>query len=263
MKISLVMVCKDSQDTIAASINSFLKQDWADVELVVIDGESSDQTCDIVRSFDCHRIRLFSGPDDGIFDAINKGVLKCEGDVIGILHSNDQLATHDVLSTVAAAFEDPELDAVYADVGYFNAKRPERITRIFRSSRFRADRMAWGRMLTHTTLYLRRDVFSRFGLYKTNYRFAGDFEFVARLFHGGDVRARYIPQILTYMQSGGASTAGILCKFPLNREVMRACRENDINTNYFKLLSKYPLKLLETLPRPGQTERRLYWLSRT
>lgn len=246
------MVCFNSEASIAASIQSFLDQDWPDTELVVMDGASRDRTCEIVRSFDSDRIRLTSEPDEGIYDAINKGIQRATGEVIGLLHSNDQLAAPDILTRIGRAFQDPALDAVYADVAFFHADQPGKIVRRYRSSRFRPDRLAWGWMPAHTSLYLRRRVFERFGYYKTDYHIGGDFEFVARIFHETDLAARYFPEIWVHMEHGGASTAGLKAKITLNREVLRACKSNGISTNYAKILSKYPMKVLELFSGTGR-----------
>ncbi|MEC5292968.1 MULTISPECIES: glycosyltransferase family 2 protein [unclassified Aurantimonas] len=251
MKITTVMVCFNSEATIAKSIDSFLAQDHADRELLVIDGASRDRTCDIVRAYGSPLIRLVSESDKGIYDALNKGIAAASGEVIGVLHSNDLFAGPGVLSQIAQAFAQPELDAVYADVVFFKADAPERTARHFRSDRFSPGTLGWGIMPAHTTLFLRRRVFDRFGQYKTDYKIAGDYEFIARVFHKTGVVSRYIPAIWVRMLAGGASTAGLRSKLLLNREVVRACRENGISTNYFKILSKYPAKLLENLQTGG------------
>lgn len=245
MKISIIMVCFNSEATIARSIDSFLAQDYPNRELVVIDGASHDRTCDIVRSYGSPLIRLQSAADKGIYDALNKGIAAACGEVIGILHSNDLFSSPSVLSQIGRSFVAPELDAAYADVVFFKADAPDRITRHFRSDRFGPGTLGWGIMPAHTTLFLRRRVFDRFGIYKTDFKIAGDYEFIARIFHNTGLVSLYVPAIWVHMLAGGASTAGLRSKFLLNREVLRACRENGISTNYFKILSKYPAKVLE------------------
>lgn len=247
MKISAVMACYNSEATIGPSIASFLAQDHADRELVVVDGASKDATCAIVRGRSSPLIRLTSEPDRGIYDAINKGIARAEGEVIGILHSNDRFADPGVLSRVAAAFAAGDLDAAYADVTFFAQDAPDRVIRRYDSSHFRPDRLAAGAMPAHTALFLHRRVFEAHGVYRTDYRIAGDFEFVARIFKDGRLRARYFPEVWVNMQSGGASTAGFRSKVEGTREVRRACLENGIATSYPRILSKYPRKILELI----------------
>lgn len=247
MKISVITVCYNAEATIARTIDSFLEQDYPDREMIVIDGASKDGTCDVVRGYNSPLIRLYSEPDKGIYDALNKGIAKAEGEVIGLLHANDFFAFPRVLSRIAEAFAAPEREAVFADIVFFAPGRPEKITRRYRSDRFSADRLRFGWMPAHPTLFLRRGVFDRFGLYRTDYRIAGDFEFVARIFKDKTLNYLGYKEIWTKMESGGASTAGLRSKITLNKEVLRACRDLGIETNLLMLLSKYPYKILETV----------------
>lgn len=248
MKISLIMASWNSEETIATSIRSFLEQDHVDRELIIIDGASKDRTCSIVSSFNSPLIRLWSEPDKGIYDALNKGIRCARGDIIGILHSNDHLANDHVLSEVAHHFTNMELDAVYADVVFFSKNQPTRTIRHYRSSGFHPRKLSIGIMPAHPTLYMRRRVFETYGEYCTDYRIAGDFEYVARIFKDGTLRYKYVDAVWTRMLAGGASTSGLKSKISLNKEIIRACKDHGISTNWFKILSKYPRKLLELLP---------------
>ena len=128
---------------------------------------------------------------------------------------------------------------------FFHASNPQQTIRRYSSSRFRPERIAWGWMPAHPALFLKRSVYERFGVFRTDYRIAGDFELVARIFHGGTLKYRHVPEVLVRMRTGGVSTGGWRNTILLNQEVLRACRENGIDTNLFKILSKYPRKLLE------------------
>jgi hypothetical protein len=134
-------------------------------------------------------------------------------------------------------------------VGFFHEANPQRMVRRYRSNHFTPGRLAWGWMPAHPALFLSRAVVQRVGRFKTDYRIAGDYEFIVRAFHGHEVRYRHLPEVLVNMQTGGASTGGFGAKLRLNREVLRACRENGLQTNIVKILSKYPAKILEFLHR--------------
>ena len=190
---------------------------------------------------------IISEPDAGIYDAINKGIKRSTGEIVGLLHSDDYFANDRVLSHVGQAFEDPELDIVFADASFFDASNPEKPVRRYDSSRFHPDNICDGWMPAHTTMYVRREVFETFGHYRTNYAIAADFEFVARVFSSGKIKWRYVPEVWMMMQTGGLSTSGLKSKITLNREVLRACRENGINTSYLRLIHKYRTKILEYL----------------
>jgi glycosyltransferase involved in cell wall biosynthesis len=249
MKISVVTAVYNREATIGRAMESFDRQTWEDKQQVVVDGASKDDTLKILNGYRKEHSIIVSERDNGIYDAINKGIALATGEVIGLLHSDDFFAHDDVLSEIAEAFEDPELDIVYADAAFFSAEKPTHITRRYNSSRFDALRIKNGWMPAHTTMYVRRRIFEEYGVYRTDFEIAADFEFIARTFGSGQIRSRYIPEIWMMMQTGGASTGGIKSKVLLNREVLRACRINSIQTNYARLLSKYPEKLLELIRR--------------
>ena len=230
-------------------MTSFEKQSWANKQQVVVDGASKDGTLEIVHRYGNDDAIIVSEQDKGIYNAVNKGVRLAAGDVIGLLHSDDFFAHNDVLSQIAEAFEDPDLDIVYADAAFFSPGKSDHITRRYNSSRFSASRIRNGWMPAHTTMYARRSVFEEYGNYREDFKIAADFEFIARTFGSGQIKSRYVPEIWMMMQTGGASTGGIKSKILLNKEVLRACRINGIPTSYARLLSKYPEKILELISR--------------
>lgn len=247
MKISVITVCYNSARTLERALQSVAEQDWPTVEHIVIDGASTDRTKEILERFQSRLAYLVSEPDKGIYDAMNKGLAHATGDIICFLNADDQYASTDVLSMVASQMRDHNLDALMGDVGFFHEGNPSRMVRRYRSNRFHPRRLAWGWMPAHPALFLRKEVVQRVGQFKTDYRIAGDFEFIVRAFHGHALRYRHFPEVLVRMQTGGVSTGGWRAKIRLNQEVMRACRENGLHTNLLKILSKYPAKLLELL----------------
>lgn len=245
MKISIITAVYNRADTIERAICSVKSQDYPEVEHIVIDGGSTDGTLERLRASMENNAILVSEPDRGMYDAINKGLNLATGDVVGLLHSDDFFPGNDVLSKIAECFRDESMNAIYGDAAFFAPQAPGKIVRRYSSARFTPSRLGWGWMPAHTTLFLRHDVYRKFGGYKLDYRIAADFDFVCRIFREGKLRTHYIPKVLVHMQTGGLSTCGWRSTFTLNREVMRACRENRIRTNWFKLLSKFPLKALE------------------
>lgn len=247
MKISVITVCHNSARTLERSLQSVADQDWSAVEHIVIDGASTDGTREILERFRSRLAYLVSEPDKGIYDAMNKGLAHATGDIICFLNADDQYAFAKVLSMVASQMREHNLDALMGDVGFFHEQNPKRMVRRYRSDHFTPARLAWGWMPAHPALFLSKEVVQRVGRFKTDYLIAGDFEFVVRAFHGQPLRYRHLPEILVHMQTGGASTSGYRAKIRLNQEVLRACRENGLQTNMLKILSKYPAKFLEML----------------
>lgn len=249
LKITVITVCFNSSTTLERALNSVITQDWPNVEYIVIDGASTDGSVEILNCFKPKLAHLVSEPDGGIYDAMNKGLNYASGDIICFLNADDQYASNNVLSKVAAQMLEYSLDAVLGDVAFFRQGNPEQIVRRYRSDRFRPERLAWGWMPAHPALFFTRAVVQRVGCFKTDYLIAGDYEFIVRAFYGHEVRYRHVPEVLVNMQTGGVSTSGFGAKLRLNREVLRACRENGIRTNIIKILSKYPAKILELLRR--------------
>lgn len=245
MKVSVITVCYNSAETIVDTLISVAGQAAVEVEHILVDGGSTDGTLAIIERYGEHVARLISEPDNGIYDAMNKGLRVATGDVIGFLNADDVYADENVLATVAGVMAGEQLDALYGDVAFFRSGNPALTVRRYSSARFGPERIAWGWMPAHPALFLKRSVYERFGVFRTDYRIAGDFELVARIFHGGTLKYRHVPNVLVRMRTGGVSTGGWRNTILLNQEVLRACRENGIDTNLFKILSKYPRKLLE------------------
>lgn len=249
IKISVITVAFNAAHTIADALESVAAQTHLDIEHIIVDGASTDDTLDVIKRHGKRVARLVSEPDYGIYDAMNKGLRSATGEIIGFLNADDVYADTGVLERVSATIAKDDLDALFGDAEFVSPARPDRPLRSYRSQRFRPDRIAWGWMPAHPTLFLRRHVYQRFGMFRTDYRIAGDFELVARMFHGGTLSYHYLPQVLVRMRTGGVSTGGWRNTILLNQEVLRACRENGIKTSVPKILSKYPAKLLEFLRR--------------
>lgn len=248
-KISVITVSYNSVATIGDALQSVIEQSWPYIEHIVIDGASSDGTMSVINQFRDRLAHVVSEPDRSIYDAMNKGLARASGDIVCFLNSDDKYAHQDVLAQVASIMQREQLDALMGDVVFFKPEKPEKVVRRYRCHHFHPAALGRGWMPAHPALFVLRTVFQRVGGFRDNYRIAGDFEFVARAFGKNDLRYQYFPEVLVKMRTGGISTAGWRSKLLLNIEVLRACRENGIRTNMFKILSKYPAKLLELVRR--------------
>jgi len=249
MKATVITVAFNAASTIADTLNSVAAQTYPQVEHIVVDGASTDATLDVVERHGKHVARLISEPDQGIYDAMNKGLELATGEIIGFLNADDAYADEGVLRRVSAIMVRDDLDALFGDTEFVNSASPARPVRRYRSERFSPERIAWGWMPAHPSLFLRRRVYAQFGNFKSDYRIAGDFELVARIFHGRTLRYRHVPEVWVRMRTGGISTGGWRNTWLLNQEVLRACRENGISTSLPRILLKYPVKLLEFFHR--------------
>lgn len=247
MKISVITVAYNSANTIADTMDSVAMQTYADVEHLVVDGASKDDTVKIAQARGTPRTLIRSEPDKGIYDAMNKGLARATGDIVCFLNADDAYADPEVLTRVAYEMQQHRLDALFGDVIFFKPDAPQRTVRRYRSDRFHPNRLAYGWMPAHPALFMKRSIYEQLGGFRTHFRIAGDFDFIARAFGPGRLRYRHLPDIMVRMQAGGVSNAGLRSKWLLNREVLQSCRENGIQTNLFKILSKYPAKLMELL----------------
>lgn len=228
MKISIVTAVFNRETTIAEALASVAAQTHADYEHLVIDGASRDATLQVAKSCGHDRLRICSEPDEGIYDALNKGMRLTTGEVIGLVHSDDVLAHPHVLTRVAAAFADPAVDAAYGDLDYVTAEDTSRIVRRWRSGHYRPGRLRWGWMPPHPALFIRRRIFETLGGYDTTYRIAADYDAILRWFGRGGIRAVYIPEVFVKMRMGGESNRSLERILRKSREDYRALRSNRI-----------------------------------
>jgi glycosyltransferase involved in cell wall biosynthesis len=249
MKVSVITAVRNAARDIPATLASVAAQDWADIEHIVVDGDSTDGTADIVRREGKRVARLLSEPDTGVYDAFNKGLRLATGDIIGYLNAGDTYVAPDVLRRVATLFQSGELDAAFADVVIVDPSDTARTLRHYRSDSFVPARLASGFMPAHPTLFISRAAYARCGEYDTSYRIAGDFELCIRLFVEQRARYAYLPDVLVRMPRGGLSNSGWRAKWTITREMRRACRAHGLRTSYARLSARFPAKMLEMLRR--------------
>ena len=245
MKVSVITVTRNSAGSLPDALRSVAQQSHSEIEHIVIDGASTDNTSEVMSLYGDHVTRFVSEPDLGIYDAMNKGLRSVTGDVVGFINADDRYADPQVLARIVEIMEAENLDIIFGDVAFFRGDDARSIIRRYRSDRFQPSLLSWGWMPAHPAFFMRREIYERIGAFKTDYKIAGDFEMMIRIFQNQNLKFKHISQILVLMRTGGVSNAGWKNMCTLNIEVLRACRENNIATNIFKILSKYPLKLLE------------------
>lgn len=231
MRISVITATYNSGRTIGDTLESVLRQTYSDVELIVVDGASRDDTMDVVRRYEPRfggRLHWTSEPDRGIYDAMNKGIARATGDVIGILNSDDFYTSDTVLERVAEAMAGGDVDAVYGDIHYVRDGDLRRCVRYYSSRPFRRWMMRLGFMPAHPSFYCRREVYERCGTFDTTYRVAADFENLLRLIYVNHIKTRYLPVDFVTMRTGGASTSGLSSHRQIMRDHLRALRSNGV-----------------------------------
>ena len=242
MKISIITVCFNSAETIEDTISSVIGQSHKDIEYIIIDGGSTDETLSIIEKYKANISYFVSEPDKGLYDAMNKGISAATGDAVGILNSDDVFFNDHVIEKINR--ELTAVDAVYGDIAFYKNENLDQVVRHYSSAYFTKNKLSSGIMPAHPSLYVKRNRLLEAGLYDTHYKIASDFDMIVRLFGRDDFNSYYIPEVLVKMRTGGVSTSGLSSNFLLNKEIFLSCSRNGIKTNWIKILSKYPRKLL-------------------
>ncbi|MEQ9188115.1 MAG: glycosyltransferase family 2 protein [Cryomorphaceae bacterium] len=226
MKISLITSAYNSASTIRDTLASVRMQKNVNLEYIVVDGGSSDETMEIVAEFDDIVSCSISEPDNGIYDALNKGLFLATGDAVGFLHSDDMFAHDLVLKTVVDAFTASGADAVYGNLDYVHREDPGRVHRKWRSKPFQVSLFVRGWMPAHPTFYLKREHYEAYGGYDTSFRQSADYELMLRMLLTHELKAEYIPNVMIKMRTGGASNASFSNRWKANQEDARAWKKN-------------------------------------
>jgi glycosyltransferase involved in cell wall biosynthesis len=237
IKISIITAVYNRAEFISDAVCSLQNQTWPNTEHVVIDGASTDETLNVLHKCLDKDAVLISESDDGMYHAINKGIALCSGDIVGLLHSDDFYADEFVLELVAKAFTNPEVQAVYGDLDYVAQKNTLNIIRCWRSGDYNPEKLKCGWMPPHPTLFLRRSVFERWGVFDTNFKISADYDAVLRYFSKGKIRPLYIPRVLIKMRLGGKSNQSLSKIWLKTREDYIALRRNEVG-GLWTLLNK-------------------------
>jgi glycosyltransferase len=229
MKISVITASYNSEATIGFTIESFLEQKHLAKEMLVIDGASSDGTLKVIESFRSDAIRVFSAPDKGVYDAMNKGFQLFEGDAVGFLNSDDTFHDCDVLGSIAAAMENS--DIVYGDLNMVADHRSKRLVRSWRGGQFRRHAFQLGWVPPHPTFYIRKEVPEKVGEYDLSYVTTADYDYMLRALALNDFRVTYLPSVFVDFQVGGISTRGWRVSLKGNLDCLRS-RQAHLNAPF-------------------------------
>lgn len=243
MKISLVTVVYNAQNTIAQCIQSVISQKHPDIEYIVIDGGSTDNTLQIIEQYRSAISFFVSEPDKGIYDAINKGIKKATGQIIGTLNADDRLADDQVISGVAQVFTQQDIDAVYGNLNFVDVTG--KITRKWVSKQCRANSFNRGFMPPHPTFYCKRDLFKKLGFYSLEYGSAADYELMVRFMHLYKIKCFYLNKIMVAMLNGGVSNKSFQNRLKAWGFDLKAMRNNGIRFPVLTLAFKPIRKILQ------------------
>lgn len=248
MKISVITVVWNNAKTIRDAIDSVLYQTYKNIEYIIIDGQSTDGTVDIINSYGAKISKFISEPDEGLYDAMNKGLTLATGDIIGILNSDDFYINNNVIEKIVREFEEKKVDSVYADLVYVKPDNLDKVVRYYDSSSCEPASFQYALYPAHPTFFVKRYVYEKYGLFKIDYKIGADFDIIARFLYTNKISYSYLKEPLIKMRMGGVSTS--LSSIWINSiEQLRVCKENGIRTNIFKIFFKYPKKVIGMFKR--------------
>jgi glycosyltransferase involved in cell wall biosynthesis len=249
MKVSIITPTYNSSKTIIDCIDSIINQTYSSIEHIICDGGSSDNTIEVINKTPNRIAKLISEKDNGIYDAMNKGILNSTGDIIGILNSDDFLAGPDIIEKIVSAFKQYGCDATYGNLDFVSSSDPGRIVRHWKSSKYKAGKFKSGWNPPHPTLYVRKEVYEKFGLFDITLNVSADFEMMLRLIEKHKIRVHFIDKTIVKMRYGGESTGSLRKIIRGNRNIIKAFRKNEIEVSRLYTVIRILPKLKEFIIR--------------
>lgn len=243
MKVSIITITYNSGKSIADAINSVISQTYTNIEYIIVDGKSNDNTVEIVKSYGNKINKFVSEKDKGIYDALNKGIGMATGDIIGFMHSDDLFANNDVIQHVVDKFQENDTDSLYGDLQYVYKSNTNKVLRHWKSGKFSLQQLKFGWMPPHPTLYIKRWVYEKYGGFNINLGIAADYDTMIRFLGKHKMSTQYLPEVMVKMRVGGASNGSlknIIKKSKEDWEVIKINEFGNIFTLIFKNLRKVP-----------------------
>lgn len=248
MTISIITATYNSANTLRDTFNSILAQTYNNIEYIVVDGASSDNTLDIIKEYEPRfggKMRWISEKDKGLYDAMNKGIAMATGDVVGILNSDDFYTANNILEKINNAFTKDDIDAVYGDIHFVDCENTEKCVRYYSSRIFTRSLMRIGLMPAHPSFYCKREVYEKYGMFNTSYKIASDFDSLVRYIFINRIKTKYINLDFVTMRTGGVSTKGFMSRWTIMMEQLDVMKNNGIYSNVLLFCMRYPYKLME------------------
>jgi glycosyltransferase len=243
MKVSIITVTYNSEAYLEQTIVSVINQSYSNIEYIIIDGNSSDRTKEIISHYRKHISHFVSENDNGIYDALNKGIALASGDIIGVLHSDDVYCHQQVIEKIVNQFILTETDAVYANLYYVNKNNTDKVIRKWHSGNYKPNSFLFGWMPPHPTFFVKKHLYERLGSFNLNFKTSADYELMLRFIHKHQIRVAYLDDYIVKMRVGGQSNVNINNRIIANIEDRKAWEVNGLKAKFFTLWLK-PLRKL-------------------
>jgi glycosyltransferase len=228
MKVSIITIAYNSGHAIADAINSVVSQTYNDIEYIIVDGKSKDNTVEIVKSFGNKISKFVSEPDKGIYDALNKGISMATGDIVGFMHSDDLFANNEIIEHVVEKFKQNDSDSLYGDLQYVYKENTDKVLRYWKSGTYTIRKLKMGWMPPHPTFYVKRWVYEKYGGFNIDMGIAADYDTMLRFLGKYRISTQYLPEVMVKMRVGGAS----------NRSLKNIIKKSSEDWDAFKNLNK-------------------------
>jgi len=243
MKVSIITATYNSERTILDTLNSLEQQSYRNIEYIIVDGASTDNTVNLIKEKGIRVTHIVSEPDQGIYDALNKGIKLATGDIVGFLHSDDIFASETVIEDIVATFKLSNSDAVYGDLKYVSQNDLSKVIRLWKSGDYQLSRIKSGWMPPHPTFFMKRKLYDKFGYFDLSFKIAADYDSLLRYLWINKVSLAYLPKVITLMRVGGASNRSLANIIKKTQEDVRALSKNNVpiaKAIILKNLSKIP-----------------------
>ncbi len=247
--VTIITATYNSAKTIRDTLEAIASQNYPNIEHIIVDGLSSDDTLSIVKEY-AHVAKIVVEKDQGIYDAMNKGLSLAEGEIIGILNSDDFYVSDDVIQKVVECMETDHTNSLYGDLVYVHADQTNKVQRTWIAGIMKPEKFLFGWMPPHPTFFVRREVYNRFGLFNSELKSAADYELMLRFLYKEKTSVSYLPQVLVKMRSGGMSNATFRNRLLANREDRKAWRVNQLRPYFFTVWLKPLRKLFQFIQKP-------------
>jgi glycosyltransferase involved in cell wall biosynthesis len=237
-KVSIITVCYNSSSTIEDTIQSVLSQTYDNIEYLIIDGKSTDNTLELITKYNTKISQIISEKDNGFYDAINKGIGLVSGDIVAILNSDDLYQDENVIADIVEHFENENLDACYADLVYVEGEDTSKVVRNWRSGNYKEGMFLQGWMPPHPTFFVKKEVYQQYGLFDLSLTSAADYEIMLRFIHKNKIVLGYLPRVTVRMRVGGMSNSSLINRIRANREDKKAWKMNALKPRFYTLIFK-------------------------
>jgi glycosyltransferase involved in cell wall biosynthesis len=244
MKITIITIVFNKEKEIEQTIQSVLNQNYSDIEYIIVDGGSTDSTLSVIERYRSNISKLISEPDLGIYDALNKGIDNASGEVIGMVHAGDMLFNNNVISDLVQCFSQTGADLIYGNTVLVEPSNIERVKRVWEGGEFKPTRFLYGWMPSHSSIYIKRSVFQKYGNYRLDLDIAADYEFLLRVMYKHSVRCSYYPGLVTRFRVGGISNKNLFSFLKSNTQCYRSWKLNNLNVPFYTI----PFKILRRIP---------------